>query len=148
MYPIWYLIHRDVKEAWVYRSIFRSKWRLIYWHYMPPNTLLINNHLYQFSNTRRTQFPSINVTRLVLHVVGAAPTGDAPTTSEWSTMLLPTKVRLMLKSLRFIYICHIRWALTRTYDWFMYLFELIAEWFINVFTTDNVNDVKDCWWKL
>ena len=28
-------------------------------------------------------------------VVGAAPTGDAPTTSEWSTKLLPTKVRLI-----------------------------------------------------
>ena len=26
-------------------------------------------------------------------VVGAAPTGDAPTTSEWSTILLPNKVR-------------------------------------------------------
>ena len=29
-------------------------------------------------------------------VVGAAPTGDAPTTSEWSTSLLPTKVWLIL----------------------------------------------------
>ena len=27
-------------------------------------------------------------------VVGAAPTGDAPTTSEWSTILLPAKVHL------------------------------------------------------
>ena len=31
-------------------------------------------------------------------VVGAAPTGDAPTTSEWSTSLLPTKVRLILET--------------------------------------------------
>ena len=30
-------------------------------------------------------------------VVGAAPIGDAPTTSEWSTILLPTKVRLVLR---------------------------------------------------
>ena len=30
-------------------------------------------------------------------VVGAAPTGDAPTTSECSTILLPTKVCLILK---------------------------------------------------
>ena len=30
-------------------------------------------------------------------VVGAAPTGDAPTTSEWSTIKLPTKVRLILE---------------------------------------------------
>ena len=29
-------------------------------------------------------------------VVGAAPTGDAPTTSEWSTILLPNQVRLIL----------------------------------------------------
>ena len=29
-------------------------------------------------------------------VVGAAPTGDSPTTSEWSTILPPTKVRLIL----------------------------------------------------
>ena len=29
-------------------------------------------------------------------VVGAAPTGDAPTTSECSTILLPTKLRLIL----------------------------------------------------
>ena len=32
-------------------------------------------------------------------VVGAAPTGDAPTASEWSTILLPTKVRLILEVL-------------------------------------------------
>ena len=33
-------------------------------------------------------------------VVGAAPTGDAPTTSEWSTILLPTKVLLILETWR------------------------------------------------
>ena len=33
-------------------------------------------------------------------VVGAAPAGDAPTTSEWSTILLPTKVGLILEVLR------------------------------------------------
>ena len=30
-------------------------------------------------------------------VVGAASTGDAPTVSEWSTILLPTKVQLILE---------------------------------------------------
>ena len=30
-------------------------------------------------------------------VVGAAPTGDAPTTSEWSKTLFPTKVWLLLQ---------------------------------------------------
>ena len=34
------------------------------------------------------------------HVVGAAPTGDAPTTSEWSTIQLYTNVRLILEILR------------------------------------------------
>ena len=29
--------------------------------------------------------------------VAEAPTGDAPTTSEWSTILLPTEVWLILK---------------------------------------------------
>ena len=33
-------------------------------------------------------------------IVGAAPTGDAPTTSGWSTILLSTKVRLILEVLR------------------------------------------------
>ena len=33
-------------------------------------------------------------------VVGAAPTGDAPTTSELSTILLQTKVRLILETWR------------------------------------------------
>ena len=35
-------------------------------------------------------------------VVGAAPTGDAPTTSEWSTIWLPTKVQLILETWRYI----------------------------------------------
>ena len=35
-------------------------------------------------------------------VVGAAPTGDAPTTSEWSTILLPTKVRVILETWRWL----------------------------------------------
>ena len=36
-------------------------------------------------------------------VVGAAPTGDAPTTSEWSTIWLPTKVRLIIETWLYIY---------------------------------------------
>ena len=36
-------------------------------------------------------------------VVGAKPTGNAPTTShEWSTIELPTKVRLILETWRYI----------------------------------------------
>ena len=37
-------------------------------------------------------------------VVGAAPTGDVPTTSEWSTILLPTKVRLILETWRYVFL--------------------------------------------
>ena len=33
--------------------------------------------------------------------VGAPPTGDAPTTSGWSTILLATKVRLVLQVWRY-----------------------------------------------
>ena len=39
-------------------------------------------------------------------VVGAAPTGDAPTTSEWSTIFLPTKVCLILETWQYV-ICNI-----------------------------------------
>ena len=35
-------------------------------------------------------------------VVGAAPTGDAPTTSGWSTILLPSKVQLILEVWQYI----------------------------------------------
>ena len=35
-------------------------------------------------------------------VVGAAPTGDAPTISEWSPILLPTKVHLILEVWQYI----------------------------------------------
>ena len=42
-------------------------------------------------------------------VFGAAPIGDAPTTSEWSTILLPTKVRLILEVLQYI-TCAGRWC--------------------------------------
>ena len=58
-----------------------------------------------------TKYQYLNVSSLVLQlsllnplnpgvknedVVGAAPTGDAPTTPELSTVLLPTKVQLIL----------------------------------------------------
>ena len=72
----------------------------------------------QISNIRRTQSQNLKVSRLILQlsfvesfevmykvenedVVGAAPTGDAPTTSEWSTILVPTKVRLILEVWRY-----------------------------------------------
>ena len=51
-------------------------------------------------------------------VVGAAPTGDAPTTSEWSSILLTTKVHLILEirqyftvPFMFFYDCLFAWSL-------------------------------------
>ena len=35
-------------------------------------------------------------------VVGAAPAGDTPTTSEWATNVIAAKVRLILEVLRYI----------------------------------------------
>ena len=69
------------------------------------------------SCTSRTKSQSLNVSCILLNLsslnplkpdvkdenedgVGAAPTGDAPTTSELSTILLPTIVRLILEVLR------------------------------------------------
>ena len=71
----------------------------------------------KISNIRRTNSLNVNDSHLVLphlivafaqaiearfkigneDVVGAAPTGDAPTTSEWSTILLLMKMRFILK---------------------------------------------------
>ena len=39
-------------------------------------------------------------------VVGAAPTGDAPTTTEWSTILFPTRMRLILETLWYLSSLH------------------------------------------
>ena len=72
-------------------------------------------HYRKISNIRRTKSEKLSDCRLVLQlplanplkpgvenedVVGAAPTGDAPTTSEWSTISLPTQVCLILEGWR------------------------------------------------
>ena len=41
------------------------------------------------------------------YVVGAAPTGDAANTSEWSAILLPTKVRLRGLTVHQMIYCHL-----------------------------------------
>ena len=69
----------------------------------------------KISNIRCTKSRNLNDSRLALpvsgqsieargyveneDVVGAAPTGDAPTTSEWSTIILPTKVATYIRGL-------------------------------------------------
>ena len=74
-------------------------------------------HYRKISCISRTKSKNLNVSCILLHlsalnplkpgvkfenkdVVGATPTGDAQTTSELSTILLPTKVRLILNVLQ------------------------------------------------
>ena len=88
----------------------KTRWSLAYF-----NEDRLHATYRQISNISHTNSPNLNVSRLALvwtihwsqvlieneDVVGTAPTGDAPTTSEWSTILLPTKVRLILEILRY-----------------------------------------------
>ena len=63
-------------------------------------------------------------------VVGATPTGNAPTTSEWSTILLPTTVRLILEIWPYPFCA---WAnnrpnvecYNREREWRMYIYPVI-----------------------
>ena len=89
-----------------------------------------STHYRQVSNIRRSKSPNLNISRLVLQlhvfaqsmktrckvenedVVGVPPRGDAPTTSEWSTIVLPTKVRSILTVIKIVMICkgkHHQW---------------------------------------
>ena len=45
----------------------------------------------------------INQARLDQGIMQSNMTSDAPTTSEWSTILLPAKVRLILEVWRYIF---------------------------------------------
>ena len=81
-------------------------------------------------------------------VFGAAPTGDVPTTSEteWSTILLPIKVRLILEVLQYVLNGYIppvsdslgQWYLTHKYDKIIDDVLLIKSLYID----DNT-----AWWK-
>ena len=81
-----------------------------------PNTRNTEQHtngIYRrISNISRTKSPNLNwphpssclcpIKRSENEdVVGAAPTGEAPTTYEWSAILLHTKVRLILETWRY-----------------------------------------------
>ena len=57
-----------------------------------------------FSSRLAVVFAQSNEARCLVEnedVVGAVLIGDAPTTSEWSTILLPTKVHLVLETWRY-----------------------------------------------
>ena len=83
-------------------SVFISQ-RFIYNYYRK-----ISNIIHQITKLKwfvsRLFAQSIEARFLVENedVVGAAPTGDAPTTSEWLTTLFPTKVCLNLEVWRYI----------------------------------------------
>ena len=79
-----------------------------------PTSTVVQDYR-KVSNIRRTKSKNWNDSHLVLKsslpnplkpgvksrmkdVVWAAPTADAPNTSEWSTLLLPIKVRLILET--------------------------------------------------
>ena len=68
---------------------------------------------------------------MTLYVVGAAPTGDAPTTSQLSTILLPTKVRLILETWRYS-LKHITISLFSACILLTYMFELKTQVFMNL----------------
>ena len=94
----------------------------------------------QTSNISHTEFPNFIVSRLVVQlslpnpskpgvenedVAGAPPTGDAPTTSEWSTILLLTKMQLILEVWRqFTVLCVaeevFRWKIYPFNKWYLY----------------------------
>ena len=75
--------------------------------------LVLKSDYRQISNIRHIKSPNLNVSHLILQlsfpihwsqalsqnedVVGAAPAGDAPTQSEWSTNVLPIMVQLILE---------------------------------------------------
>ena len=72
--------------------------------------IIIFKRIYRkISNIRRTKFPKLNVSRLVLQL--SLPNSTEPgvksrmkTTSEWSTILLSTKVRLILETWRYFHV--------------------------------------------
>ena len=80
------------------------------------NTDCMHNRYRQISNVRRAKSPCFSSRFAVVFlqyietrgkvenddVTGAAPTGDAPTTSEWSQILLLTKARRKLEVWRYI----------------------------------------------
>ena len=75
-------------------------------------------------------------------VVGAALTGDAPTTSEWSTIWLPTKVRLYQRHdssslVMWIVICHenVNFISLRPSDAYIYIYICISKQ--NIIGSDN-----------
>ena len=84
---------------------------MLNWTHWLPSNLLYKTHkiakLKCFSSRLTVLFAqSIEVEHE--NVVGAAPTGDAPTTPEWSTRLLPTKGRIISEVWQYVPVFKIR----------------------------------------
>ena len=78
------------------------------WNNLPPNKTHQIPKLKWFSSPLVDVFAQSIEARSKIgneDVVGAAPTGDAPTTSEWSTIVLLINVRLMLEIWRYMVCC-------------------------------------------
>ena len=72
----------------------------LFWRTLPSNRSYHFPQLKCFSSRLAVVFAqSTEIMSLVKNedALGAAPTGDAPITSEWSRILSPTKVRLILE---------------------------------------------------
>ena len=68
-------------------------------HQIPNFKLFLSRLAFGFAQSIEARYHVENE-----DVDGAAPTGDAPTTSEWSTILLPTRVRLILEVLWLVWL--------------------------------------------
>ena len=99
---------KRIQYVWFAIEISNTSWRL---GKAIPSVLYL-----QVSNTVRTKFQLLKDSRTSClaaifaesleveneDAIGAAPTSDAPTTSEWSTIVLPTNVRLISDVLRYV----------------------------------------------
>ena len=109
-----FIIYRQVLQFNLFMIMFII---IQYWFYHKCLLWMLFIIYRQVSNISRTKSQHLKDSRTVFaavfaksletrcqvqneDVVRAVPTGDAPTTSEWSTILLPTNVRLILEILR------------------------------------------------
>ena len=70
----------------------------IYQYWMDANRTARKSIYSQASNISRTKYPNLNIYRVLCQLTLCNPmeqVGAAPTTLGWSTILLPTKIRLI-----------------------------------------------------
>ena len=82
-------------------------------------------HYCQISNIGHTKFQNLNVSHLILQLSlpnpfeneNVAPVHALPNTSEWSTILLPTKVQSYIRRLTVFRLSynHVQWPMSQTF---------------------------------